>query len=152
MSHLTPIAHKPCFGCAASRAKGRTTCFWCGMALGAGRDPSDSERFETSPEGRMARIERSMSARREPEDIDACVAAALAARAGEFTHDELVADTGLNACAIKFSLERLQGRGVVRAMRRVQVRSQRFRTIWRVVAARAEAAADGAAASGRVAS
>ena len=136
MSHSTPVATKPCLGCSTSRAKGRTTCFWCGSALGAGREPSDSERFETSPEGRQARIERSMSSRREPDEIDACVAEAIVKRLradAEFTHDELVPGTGLNPCAIKYALERLERVGVVRAAGRIQVRSQRFRTIWRVV-------------------
>src|SRR3954470_16056779 len=116
-----------CIGCATSRTRGRTTCFWCGSALGTGREPSDSERFETSPEGRQARVERSMSSRREPDEIDACVAEAIARilRAGaEFTHEDLVGDTGLNGCAIKYSLERLQRTGLVRAAGRVQVRSQ----------------------------
>ncbi len=136
-----------CVGCEPSRTRGRTTCFWCGSALGAGREPSDAERFETSPEGRMARVERSMSARRESDEIDATVAAAI--RAGvdpgrEFTHDQLVEHTGLNPCAIKYALERLQEQGVVRAMGRIQVRSQRFRTVWRVVAA-GSGAADGSA-------
>ena len=84
----------------------------------------------------MLRSTRSMASRREPEDIDACVLSALATRMRsgvEFTHDQLVEDTGLNACAIKYALERLEGRGVVQALRRIQVRSQRFRTIWRLV-------------------
>ena len=134
-----------CLGCAASRDRGRTTCFWCGAALGAGREPSADERFETSPEGRQARIERSMSARREPEEIDACVLEAIRRRLredAEFTHDQLVDDTGLNPCAIKYALERLAGRGVVRPTGRIQVRSQRFRTIWRVCPERPSAPVD----------
>src|SRR4051812_11779773 len=132
--HMTETT-TACIGCATSRERGRTTCFWCGNALGYGREPSDSERFETSPEGRMARVERSMSARREPDEIDACVAEAIARtlRAGaQFTHEDLVTDTGLNGCAIKYSLERLQRTGLVRAAGRIQVRSQRYRTIWLV--------------------
>ncbi|HYE08112.1 MAG TPA: hypothetical protein VEL07_21540 [Planctomycetota bacterium] len=138
-----------CVGCTQSRERGRTTCFWCGTALGLGREPSADERFATSPEGRQARIEQSMSSRRESDEIDACVAAAIAGRlrvGAEFTHDELVEPSGLNTCAIKFALERLATRGVVRQAGRVQVRSQRFRTIWRVVVP-GDAAATGTGAS-----
>ncbi len=141
-----------CIGCVQSRERGRTTCFWCGSALGFGREPSADERFATSPEGRQARIEQSMSSRRESDQIDACVTAAMSERlraGAEFTHDELVEASGLNTCAIKFALERLALRGVVRQIGRVQVRSQRFRTIWRVViAGEAVDATDSPAATG----
>ncbi len=122
-----------CAGCSLSLRKLRTSCFWCGSALSAGRQPSDRERYETSSEARDARLMEIESARRDPASIDQIVATAIAAKLKpfeDFTHEHLLSCTGLNPCAIKHALMRLARIGQVRASGQARLRANRFRTVW----------------------
>ena len=126
-----------CGGCAVSACALRSTCFWCGLAITVAREPSSAERYETSVEARRERLERSLSARRCADDIDRVVERAMRERfvAGAcFCPNELVGATGMNPCAIKYSLERLAVRGIVAADGQVRVRSNRWRVRWRLLA------------------
>ncbi len=125
-----------CAGCNISLRKMRTSCFWCGSALHAGRTPSDRERYETSAEARDARLMEIESARRDPDSIDQIVAVAIAAKLKpfeDFTHEHLLTCTGLNPCAIKHALMRLARIGRVRASGQARLRANRFRTVWQAL-------------------
>ncbi len=126
----------PCPGCSSCLDRGKTTCLWCGAKLFQGRIPSERERYETSPEARQARLQAIEEARRDPDDIDLRVCAAISEHLkplDEFTHDYLVQFTGLNACAVKHALIRLSKRGLVQITGQVRIRSNRFREKWQVL-------------------
>lgn len=126
----------PCPGCSSCLDRGKTTCLWCGAKLIQGRLPSVRERYETSPEARQARLQAIEDARRDPDDIDRRVCAAISEHLkalDEFTHDYLVQFTGLNACAVKHALIRLSKRGLVQITGQVRIRSNRFREKWQVL-------------------
>ena len=130
------MAAYPCPGCSSCLDRGKTTCLWCGAKLLQGRLPSARERYETSPEARQARLQAIEDARRDPDDIDRRVCAAISEHLkalDEFTHDYLVQFTGLNACAVKHALIRLSKRGLVQITGNVRIRSNRFREKWQVL-------------------
>jgi hypothetical protein len=123
----------PCQGCLIGRINGHSRCVYCGAAIPQGREPSERERYETSQEARDDRELQIAEARRSPEEIDDIVQAALSGHidpTSEFTHDHLVQYTGLNNCALKFSLQRLQARGVVKHTGEEWIRSNRSRPKW----------------------
>jgi hypothetical protein len=127
----------PCDRCSINA--GRSSCLYCGSAIHVGRQATDVERYRTSEEHRQAQLERSLAARmrQDPEIIDQRVMSAIRANLKpltEFTHNDLIPITNLNACALKHCLVRLAKKRLVAHVGEVKIRANRYIERWQFLA------------------
>jgi hypothetical protein len=138
-----PAFHRPC--CTRSHDEGRTCCTWCGAAIIQGRVATPREQYETSEEARLERLQQIEASRRDTDQVDAMVAQVVETMftpLDAFTYEHLAVPTRLNRMALKYSLLRLQARGVVKVVGKSKIRPGRYRPLWQLQATKEQARND----------
>lgn len=151
--HPTKQTHQTgCRHCAVSQKMGRSVCLFCGAAMRIGRLPTPEEISRTNPIDLAARSEQARLHKRTPQQLDAQVLDQLKKHyqpLQEFTNDQFAEKSGLTACALKHSLDRLKTKGVVAAVGTVRIKWNRHRTIWQYLLQPEHVAARSSSASAK---